>query len=104
MLVSELDTDGDCKCYFKQSSMMPSHVTLITLLLYQDVIGAAETGSGKTLAFGIPLVQRVMMLPPKQSVRGLVLCPTRELALQVGPTFDSCPYSHSIISRGNGDR
>ncbi|KAL5262230.1 hypothetical protein ACHWQZ_G007821 [Mnemiopsis leidyi] len=53
------------------------------LLKYKDVIGAAETGSGKTLAFGIPLVQRVMRLTSDGTVKGLVLCPTRELALQV---------------------
>ena len=47
------------------------------------MIGAAETGSGKTLAFGIPLVQRIMRLSDDKCVKGLVLCPTRELALQV---------------------
>jgi superfamily II DNA/RNA helicase len=46
-----------------------------------DVIGQARTGTGKTLAFGIPLLQRVEHggKPP----RGLVIVPTRELALQV---------------------
>jgi len=53
------------------------------LLTYKDVIGAAETGSGKTLAFGIPLIQRVSMLTKGEGVRGLVMAPTRELALQV---------------------
>jgi len=44
-----------------------------------DVIGQSETGSGKTGAFGIPLVQKV-----KQGIKtqALILCPTRELALQ----------------------
>ncbi len=45
----------------------------------QDVIGVAQTGTGKTLAFGIPMVQRLASRPG----RGLVLVPTRELALQV---------------------
>ncbi|MEW6087159.1 MAG: DEAD/DEAH box helicase [bacterium] len=45
----------------------------------KDVMGIAQTGTGKTLAFGIPMVQR---LTQKQG-RGLVVVPTRELALQV---------------------
>jgi len=47
----------------------------------RDVIGQAHTGSGKTAAFGIPMVERLD--PQGPAVQGLVLCPTRELALQV---------------------
>ncbi len=45
----------------------------------QDVIGIAQTGTGKTLAFGIPMIQRLA----QRKGRGLILVPTRELALQV---------------------
>jgi len=45
----------------------------------KDVIGIAQTGTGKTLAFGIPMLQRLV----GREERGLVLVPTRELALQV---------------------
>jgi ATP-dependent RNA helicase RhlE len=45
----------------------------------KDVIGIAQTGTGKTLAFGIPLIQRLA----QKNCMGLVLVPTRELALQV---------------------
>jgi len=45
----------------------------------KDLIGIAQTGTGKTLAFGIPMIQRLAQSP----ARGLVLVPTRELALQV---------------------
>jgi superfamily II DNA/RNA helicase len=48
----------------------------------RDVCGKAKTGSGKTLAFGLPLVERVAPASPKRPT-GLVLVPTRELALQV---------------------
>jgi ATP-dependent RNA helicase RhlE len=48
-----------------------------------DVIGIAQTGTGKTLAFGIPLIQRLA----QTKGQGLVLLPTRELALQVDETF-----------------
>jgi len=45
----------------------------------KDVIGVAQTGTGKTLAFGIPMVQRLA----QGKGRGLVLVPTRELAVQI---------------------
>src|SRR3989338_2459589 len=45
----------------------------------KDVVGIAQTGTGKTLAFGIPMLQRLA----KTKGRGLVILPTRELALQV---------------------
>src|SRR6266511_175461 len=48
----------------------------------RDVCGKAKTGSGKTLAFGLPLVERVAKAQPKRPT-GLVLVPTRELAIQV---------------------
>lgn len=53
----------------------------------RDVLGRAQTGSGKTLAFGIPLLARLVEdvtdpMGPRRP-RGLVLVPTRELALQV---------------------
>lgn len=51
------------------------------LLEGKDVIGQAQTGTGKTAAFGVPILER---LDPKvRSVQALVLCPTRELAIQV---------------------
>ena len=45
----------------------------------KDIIGIAQTGTGKTLAFGIPMIQRIAQTQTK----GLVVLPTRELALQV---------------------
>ncbi|MFM5740631.1 DEAD/DEAH box helicase [Aeromonas veronii] len=47
----------------------------------QDLLALAQTGSGKTLAFGMPLLQRLD--PASSQVQGLVLVPTRELAIQV---------------------
>jgi len=46
----------------------------------KDIIGIAQTGTGKTLAFGIPLVQQILKTGRG---RGLIILPTRELALQV---------------------
>lgn len=45
----------------------------------KDIVGIAQTGTGKTLAFGIPLLQRLA----QNKGRGLILLPTRELAIQV---------------------
>lgn len=54
-----------------------------------DLMGIAQTGTGKTLAFGIPMIQRLAQSGGKGEVRGtgLVVLPTRELALQVNETL-----------------
>ncbi|KAJ1733759.1 ATP-dependent RNA helicase, partial [Coemansia biformis] len=58
--------------------------TLPSALKGRDIIGAAETGSGKTLAFGIPMLQQVSKRQGAWTgPTGLVLAPTRELAIQV---------------------
>src|SRR3990170_1914556 len=51
----------------------------------KDIMGIAQTGTGKTLAFGIPMVQRLAQNRGK--TRGLIILPTRELALQVNETL-----------------
>lgn len=51
------------------------------LLEGRDVIGQAQTGTGKTAAFAIPLIERIQ--PADKRVQAIVICPTRELALQV---------------------
>ena len=48
-----------------------------------DLCGRARTGSGKTLAFGVPMLARIDKFSRVRAPRGLVLVPTRELALQV---------------------
>jgi len=64
----------------------------------RDVIGQAKTGTGKTLGFGLPLIQRIAapnteayaQLPPaaQGKPQGLIVCPTRELALQVATDIE----------------
>ncbi|MFA6364832.1 MAG: DEAD/DEAH box helicase [Candidatus Paceibacterota bacterium] len=51
----------------------------------KDVMGIAQTGTGKTLAFGIPMLQRVII----EKKLGLIVVPTRELALQVSEALDA---------------
>ena len=47
-----------------------------------DVIARSQTGTGKTLAYAIPAIERVDTHEEKASIQVLILCPTRELALQ----------------------
>ena len=62
----------------------------------QDVIGQAHTGSGKTAAFGIPIIEQLD--PRKGSVQALILCPTRELAVQVHEEITVLAARHQISS------
>ncbi len=54
-----------------------------------DIIALAQTGTGKTAAFGLPLLQRIQ--PGEHGIQALILCPTRELCVQV--TNDLVNYS-----------
>jgi superfamily II DNA/RNA helicase len=69
--------------------------TLPDALAGRDVLGRGQTGSGKTLAFGLPLLAR---LTGKRAQRnrplGLVLVPTRELAMQVNDSL--APLAHAV--------
>lgn len=49
----------------------------------KDVMGIAQTGTGKTLAFGLPLIQKLV----QQKGQGLIILPTRELAVQVNESL-----------------
>ena len=51
-------------------------------LAWKDVIAKAPTGTGKTFAFGIPMIEHID--PQCEDVQGLILAPTRELAIQIG--------------------
>ncbi|HEU4685129.1 MAG TPA: DEAD/DEAH box helicase [Nitrospira sp.] len=53
----------------------------------RDVLGCAQTGTGKTAAFVVPLIER-LAASPKRHPRGLILAPTRELAMQIQETID----------------
>ena len=51
----------------------------------KDIVGIAQTGTGKTLAFGIPMIQRIMASQGRN--KGLIVLPTRELAVQVSESL-----------------
>ncbi|NOY26587.1 MAG: DEAD/DEAH box helicase, partial [Oligoflexia bacterium] len=80
------------------------------LLLGKDLLGCAQTGTGKTAAFALPVLQHLSSSPSrtrgKRPIRALVLTPTRELAAQIGGSFDRygkfLDLSHHVIFGGVG--
>ena len=73
---------------------MPIQAEVLPVLLSQhtDLVGLAQTGTGKTAAFGLPLLQNID--PKNRSVQALILCPTRELCMQI--TKDLLSYAKYI--------
>ena len=57
----------------------------------RDLMGCAQTGTGKTAAFALPMLDRLTANAPRKkgAIRALILTPTRELALQIGESFDA---------------
>ena len=70
-----------------------------------DVCGRARTGSGKTLAFGVPMLARLTGKAEPNKPRGLILVPTRELALQVAdvlePVANACGFGVLAVYGGS---
>lgn len=76
--------------------MTPIQEQAIPVLLEnRDVIGQAQTGTGKTAAFGIPMLQRIE--EDNRRIQGMILCPTRELAIQAADELRKfAKYMHNI--------
>lgn len=66
--------------------------TIPALLKGHDIVGMAQTGTGKTAAFALPILARIDVSNP--NTQALVLCPTRELAIQVAEAFQT--YAEGI--------
>ncbi|MBR6627058.1 MAG: DEAD/DEAH box helicase [Lachnospiraceae bacterium] len=65
------------------------------LLEGRDIIGQAQTGTGKTAAFGIPIIQKIN--PDLRRLQCIILCPTRELAIQAAEELRKlAKYMHGI--------
>jgi len=76
----------------EQGYVTPTPIQLAVIpaiLAGNDVRASAQTGSGKTAAFALPILERISRLARETNrpVRGLVLAPTRELAMQIGQAF-----------------
>ncbi len=62
-----------------------------------DVIGQAQTGTGKTAAFGIPVLEKIRLNKDVKHPQALILCPTRELAIQAAEEIRNlAKYMHGI--------
>jgi ATP-dependent RNA helicase DeaD len=69
--------------------------TIPAILEGRDIIGQAQTGTGKTAAFAIPVLEKVD--PDNRSLQALILCPTRELAIQIAGEFRKLTaFTHGI--------
>jgi len=73
----------------------------------RDVLGCAQTGTGKTCAFAAPILQRLAPAAgQKRPIRALILTPTRELAIQIGESFQAygkyLDLRHTVIFGGVG--
>jgi superfamily II DNA/RNA helicase len=80
-------------------------ITIPDAIAGRDVCGKAKTGSGKTLAFGLPLLMRLGTPAPRRP-RGLVLVPTRELAIQVAEVLEPLAESmgrRAVVLYGGAD-
>ncbi len=78
------------KLGFKEPTPVQSKVIPLLLKGQRDLVALAQTGTGKTAAFGLPLLH--MVDTGKRAVQALVLCPTRELCLQI--TKDLAQFGH----------
>ncbi len=67
--------------------------TLELILNGWDIMGIAQTGTGKTAAFAVPIIEKTLL--NNQKTQTLVLCPTRELAMQITAVF------RALSSHGN---
>jgi ATP-dependent RNA helicase DeaD len=79
---------------FREAS--PIQEKAIPILLEgHDLIGQAQTGTGKTAAFAIPVIERIT---PEKKLQAMILCPTRELAIQVAEeTRKLLKYNKEIL-------
>ncbi len=79
--------------------------TIPVLLQGKDVVGMAQTGTGKTAAFALPILAKIDVTQAR--TQALVLCPTRELAIQVAEAFQTYAAGmrgfHVLPIYGGGD-
>lgn len=87
-ILKALDQEG----YTTPTPVQEQSIPLV--LQQKDLLGCAQTGTGKTAAFAIPLLQllhqqKQLSKETRRTIRALILTPTRELAIQVGESFNT---------------
>ncbi len=89
VLVSALQAEGITAPFPIQAATIPDALT------GRDVLGRGQTGSGKTLGFGLPMLANLSnSSASSKAPRGIVLVPTRELAMQVADVL--APLAHTV--------
>lgn len=68
------------------------------ILSGKDVIASAQTGTGKTAAFLLPLIQKLLDKKDHDSIKALIVVPTRELAMQIDQQMDGFAYFTPVTS------
>lgn len=78
------------------------------LLQGKDLLGCAQTGTGKTAAFSLPILQMLYKTDRHKGIKALILTPTRELAIQIGDSFEAygkyTGLKHTVIFGGVGQK
>ena len=97
-ILKALETEG-------YTSPTPIQEAAIPIVLEgQDLLGCAQTGTGKTAAFSIPIIQRLYSGKKTNGIKALILTPTRELAIQIGESFEAygryTDLFHTVIFGG----
>ncbi|WP_207421076.1 DEAD/DEAH box helicase [Desertivirga brevis] len=84
-IIKALETEG----YTNPTPIQQQAIPVI--LNRKDILGCAQTGTGKTAAFALPVLHQLEQQPAekgkKRDIRALILCPTRELAIQINDSF-----------------
>ena len=80
---------------FEQPSEIQEKSIPVLLETEKDYVGLAQTGTGKTAAFGLPMIQQID--PEYRAIQALILCPTRELCLQISKELEAyAKYSQGV--------
>ncbi len=90
-LVKNLENEGILEATQIQQDVIPK------ILERQNIAASSQTGSGKTIGFLLPLVQ---LLDQSKKEQALILCPTRELAQQVGKVFEKLTNKSACVIYG----
>ncbi|MEO6175780.1 MAG: DEAD/DEAH box helicase, partial [Flavobacterium circumlabens] len=84
------------KAVFEEGYLNPTPIqeqSIPIVLAGRDLIGCAQTGTGKTAAFAIPIIHQLHRIvgstKKAKVIRALIVTPTRELAVQIGQSFDT---------------
>ncbi|WP_084591132.1 DEAD/DEAH box helicase [Desulfonatronovibrio magnus] len=80
---------------FEETSPIQAQ-SIPAILQGRDIIGQAQTGTGKTASFGIPLLEKIDT--QSKTIQAIVLCPTRELAIQVAEEISALGKFHKGLN------